>query len=901
MTRYSSKRKKPIVRGKATARIRPLGEAHLKRSGVINQGMSLYTILGSTNRTFTFSDVPAMLEDDQIALGVDYLKIPIAQAPIAVAVSHPEAYGYATDLIQRIWDALISKIDLSLAYGESCYEPLYKKDKKNMLWWDFHDFDIAPPMSSIPWTVNEKLAFVAVHGDGVTNSSYFSYWFDSESVQEADILEGAGVFRPTKALWICNDPLTSRWFGRTVLRPAHLRWKVKNMPDGGMESVAKALFKAAFSGLLLEYPANTSVVSEDGSVITSEQYADFLLQVVKSGSNVRLPSTVEGQPGWKILEYAKNLVDTAKLVPTLDYIDRGMLRGMGIPDDILNQGDKGGYSRSLVSIDAFYSRGEARARQYLPRIIDDIVNPLLRQRWGPQCEAKAHIMRQPRPDDNGQQQGGMDGDNNDVPDALEGAMRGNQGQQKALPGPNQQQQPPGKISGVQQAQQDGQTRFSLLMNRMRDRSTGGASVTFNADGDDTEDGRGKKIEMSVVHSPKGGKTIKGVKYAGGQFLPDQDDIDQRGQIGNHEDEKAALRRKFGEPYLMSNGPQARKRRKLTDEEYAEYKATVKHLVPNARVTRRAGEIMVQPAKGETWFSPWDAHLIMTYMRNKGLVHGSGFHAHPTDYSIERFRNIEQDENGVHHIYTENNEEYQELLFQSRLTMHNPDKYKEYLDGLYQGSSDEALANREKVRKLAKWRAEMMIMNNMNARVSHAQKSKYIDKMHEVIDAFPAPIVHRFVESTINIQVYNNTTELTAWHSAVSSSHFSIIGGCWQWHRQMGRGTLHLDGGYITGDPDAGRVDQHMNEIYAHELFHSADNDADPSGTSYKYSMSSAWEEAVKEEIMGGQLSDYAMTNYQEAWAEYGRLLAIQPSRARVGFPKCYNFLENMGLVYARTT
>lgn len=412
---------------KKTAKIKPLSQTHIKRT-MINNGMSLGLL--NSSRTFTTGDVPAMMEDDQVALGLEYLKIPIAQAPIAVKVSHPEAHAWATDLYQRIWNALIPKIDLALAYGENAYEPMYRKDKKNPQWWDFaDDFDVAPPMSSIPWTTNEKIAFVAVHDSfGIGNMGY--YWFETGEVPEGcSILEGAGVYRPSKVIWVANDCLTSRWYGRSVLRAAHLRWKGKNMPDGCLENLLKASFKSAFSGTLLRYPAGDSVVSADGSIITSEEFADFILQVMKTGSGIRLPAKMKDGIGWDVEEYAKNLVDPEKVQAPLDYLDRGILRGMGIPDEVLtHDGSTGGYSRSLVSIDAFYSRGETRAQTILPSITEMIVNPLGRQRYGPQFEATAHIMRQQRPDGGEQNQ---DADGNGIPDALEGAMQGNdQGQEQ---------------------------------------------------------------------------------------------------------------------------------------------------------------------------------------------------------------------------------------------------------------------------------------------------------------------------------------------------------------------------------------------------------------------------------------------------------------------------------------
>lgn len=430
-------RQKAMSKLRNVARIRPLGQIGMRRQGV-NNGINLGLLSGV--RTFQYADIPDMLEDDQVALGLDYLKIPIAQAPIAVKTADPAHFEWTSDLYKRIWAALIPKYDLCLTYGENCFEPLYRKDPKNPGCWDFYDFDIAPPMSSIPWVNGDKTAFVVVHeSNTLTGMSY--YWFETASMPSGGtILEGAGFFRPAKALWLVNDPLTSRWFGRSVLRAAHMRWKAKNMSDGALENFIKATYRASFSGLCIRYPAQQRIFFEDGSSKTSEEYADFICMTVKSGSNIRLPAMVEGQPGWAIEEYAKERVDLDKVRVPLDYLDKGIMRGMGIPDEVAtHEGSTGGYSRSLVSIDAFYSRGENRASTILPSITSDIVLPLGRQRFGRAYDVKAHIMRAQRPDDDNKQ----DANGNGIPDALEGAMGADQQPDGSDQQTEGQQPPPG--------------------------------------------------------------------------------------------------------------------------------------------------------------------------------------------------------------------------------------------------------------------------------------------------------------------------------------------------------------------------------------------------------------------------------------------------------------------------
>lgn len=88
----------------------------------------------------------------------------------------------------------------------------------------------------------------------------------------------------------------------------------------------------------------------------------------------------------------------------------------------------------------------------------------------------------------------------------------------------------------------------------------------------------------------------------------------------------------------------------------------------------------------------------------------------------------------------------------------------------------------------------------------------------------------------------------------------------------------------TDDPDA-------RGTYAHELWHAVDSDE-------TYSSDKAWKAAYKADILKGRhlLSRYAMTSPSEGFAEFGRVLQEKGnSYMRVAFPNCWKFLEAKGL------
>lgn len=82
-------------------------------------------------------------------------------------------------------------------------------------------------------------------------------------------------------------------------------------------------------------------------------------------------------------------------------------------------------------------------------------------------------------------------------------------------------------------------------------------------------------------------------------------------------------------------------------------------------------------------------------------------------------------------------------------------------------------------------------------------------------------------------------------------------------------------------------------VWSHELGHAID------GPMHELSSSAAWQEAFDSEIGGGQLSNYATSNYQEGFAEFSRLAYgtdMDQAEVKKQFPKCFAFFRKRGLI-----
>lgn len=344
-----------------TARYRPIGAL----TGGANY-WGLGGFYGNSLNGFHLGYVERMKSDYQVSLCHNFLVAPLACAQIAchdepdamkaqiiIKAEDPNCGQFIKKTMQRFWNFDLDHVMEDIGAGYSSGEGVYKIEDGFLHW------DHIKPMSALdvePYTDEGRLHAVRLKPSG-------SSGMQGEVVD----LEAATVDSPGKGLWFVNNPKMSLIYGRSDYYAAWHDWRVKSgMPDCVREIVFKATYKHSFSGQVFRYPEG-NYVDADGNPVNNRDDAEQMCELSKAGTNFALSSQVDssGKYLWSIESYGKNEVDTSRLIPIVEMHDKGIRRGMGIPDEIIDHdGNTGGYSRSRVSISAFFmQRQRALARK----------------------------------------------------------------------------------------------------------------------------------------------------------------------------------------------------------------------------------------------------------------------------------------------------------------------------------------------------------------------------------------------------------------------------------------------------------------------------------------------------------------------------------------------------------
>lgn len=399
----------------------------------------------------TLWQIDQMEHDPKLRLATAVADAPLLDLEIEIESERPEVAAFVKQQFEKLWSIGNRKILRSRRYGYAGFEVMYRTDAAERIvvdgLRDLHPRDVRP------LTRNGMLVGMRV--------------------------KNIGVDLPTpKALWVVHDQRWGYWFGRSEYENSWPAYYEKWMNDGAIDKRILRMVKDAWIGDVIYYDPSYAMLLPDGTKITGRDLAREAAENRNSGGVLSLPNDSNATTGQKRFEYQPpTSVDGA--TPIFEYIsvlDGEITEGQGVPREILDAAEAGGYSGRSIPMLAWLKSADVDAAEILAQVDDQILWPLAKLAFG--LETRCYrVKHRPLVETFTKNLGG-----------------GEEGRGEAGARPPGQT---GQANGFSPFRSNGAARF------------GGGPLQFSDD----------VLQLAQVHAPQGGVTIAGKFFKGGEFIP----------------------------------------------------------------------------------------------------------------------------------------------------------------------------------------------------------------------------------------------------------------------------------------------------------------------------------------------------------------------------------------------
>lgn len=335
---------------------------------------------------FSLSLCDQMARDDAVALGLKYLQTPVFNAKVEVESEDAAEQKWAEEQIDRFWHGT----GLAVAMRDDVYgrRPAEMVCTRRDGLWHFGRLEPLHPRDVQPYTCQGQLVYLQVSG-ATTMPVVEAHHPDVERVRAPDgrdddagcwKLRAATVDRPAKGCWWVNDPTISKWYGVLTLEPCWWAWRAKTQPDAMLEALLKWVYKWGVTPSVIRHP--DLVYEEEGQEpVPGGDYARRILEELKAAGIVALSSARDknGNYLWAIESWSQIQGVAANLIEPIEFLNKMMLRSLGIPDEVLQFTGEGSQARAKVSTAAFYLSRQMYAGVKLEQFDAQILRPMARK------------------------------------------------------------------------------------------------------------------------------------------------------------------------------------------------------------------------------------------------------------------------------------------------------------------------------------------------------------------------------------------------------------------------------------------------------------------------------------------------------------------------------------------
>lgn len=279
---------------------------------------------------FRLVDVERMRRDPKIRLGLRVLRAPIRRVKWKVKANSDAVRQFVDAQLTRIWKRCLGRLLKMLEYGYCPGEWDYALEDGLIVVRDLIDFY---PLDCDPLVLENKIVGTLLRGSG------------------KEVRIGA-----PRSLWLVNEPEYDRYRGLSRLANAWTPWMEKTGRHGALESRRLWFLKNAYRGTTIRHPTGF-YIGDDGTTINYQDAAREIAEKMENGGIIAMNNNrdAKGEFEWQIEEPTIN-GNASEIREYPRDLDREMLDGMGIPEEVIQaSGESGsGYAGRSIPAQSFY-------------------------------------------------------------------------------------------------------------------------------------------------------------------------------------------------------------------------------------------------------------------------------------------------------------------------------------------------------------------------------------------------------------------------------------------------------------------------------------------------------------------------------------------------------------------
>lgn len=296
-----------------------------------------------------------------------------------------------------------------------------------------------------------------------------------------------------RCFFLTHDPQPGVYYGTTVMEGAYSPWWDKWMRGGALDVRRLFMFKDAYGGMDMTYPVKIYDLG-DGTTISSKDIARQVVEQSQAGAVTTRPYDPDEKTGKNMWEMERASIpnNPQHILEYPKQLDDEIRHGMGVNDDVITADSTGSWNGKGMSFFAFMSTRDEWCRHLIRQLDEQIVRPLVEMNFGK--DVFYEVSHKPFAEQ----------------------MKDQLGQSPQQPGG-------GMLQNRLPMDRDGDGFFNEAGSDLE--PDGALRMSYAAIGRGAMEARrlielgGEVRRMAAVHAPKGGVTVYGKFYEGGEFIP----------------------------------------------------------------------------------------------------------------------------------------------------------------------------------------------------------------------------------------------------------------------------------------------------------------------------------------------------------------------------------------------